>query len=243
MKGKVALVTGSSKGIGRAIALELAENGAKVIVNYAKSEKEAIEVIEQIKNKGGEGIAIKADVSRKDEIEKMFGVVKEKFGKLDVLVNNAGITKDRTLKNMSDGEWNDVISTNLNSAFYCTKFALALMGEGSSIINISSIVGMSGNFGQCNYSAAKAGLIGFTKSLAKELAKKNITVNAIAPGFIETEMTKEIPFIRKRMILATIPAERMGQPKEIAEVAAFLASGKARYLTGQVIRVDGGLSF
>ena len=243
MKGKVALVTGSSKGIGKAIAIEFADNGAKVVVNYSRSEKEAIEVVEGIKKKGGEAIAIKADISKIAEVEKMFEIIKEKFGKLDVLINNAGITRDRTLKNMSLDEWNDVITTNLNGAFYCTKLAIPIMGDGSSIVNMSSVVGLSGNFGQANYSAAKAGLIGFTKSLAKELGKRNIRVNAIAPGFIETEMTKEIPFIRKKIIVSMIPLGKMGMPEDIAKVAYFLCSDKAGYITGEVIRVDGGLSF
>lgn len=244
MKGKVALVTGSSKGIGKAIAIALAENGVNLVINYSKSEKEAQDVVEEIKKKNVDSIAVKADVSNKEDVERMFKIIQDKFGKLDILVNNAGITKDRTLKNMADEEWLSVINTNLTSAFYCAKSALNLMNEGGSIINMSSVVGISGNFGQCNYAAAKAGLIGFTKSLAKEAGKKNITVNAIAPGFIETEMTDKIPFINKQLIVhKLIPLGRMGKTKEVAELAVFLSSDKARYITGEVIKIDGGLSF
>jgi len=243
LKGKTAIVTGSSKGIGKAIALDLAKKGANIIVNYINGEDAAIKVVEEIKSIGADAIAVKADVSNKEQVESLFGAAKEKFGKIDILVNNAGITKDRSLKKMTEDEWKTVINVNLNSVFYCSQQAAYQMESGSSIINISSIVGISGNFGQTNYSASKAGIIGFTKSLAKELGGKGIRVNAIAPGFIETEMTDKIPFIKKKIMLTLVPMGRMGKPEEIAQVVSFLASSQATYINGEVIRVDGGMSF
>ena len=243
LNNKTALVTGASRGIGKSIALEFAKQGADVIVNYSKDEKNALEVVAEIKKLGRKSIAVKADVSSFDDVIKMFSVIKKEFGKLDILVNNAGITMDRTLKKMSHDEWHKVIAVNLNSVYNVTKNAMPLLQKNSHIINISSIVGLSGNFGQSNYAASKAGIIGFTKSLAKELGKHNITVNAIAPGFIESELTNKIPFIRKKIIEWMIPLKRTGLPLEVAYAAAFLASDKSNYITGQVLNINGGLSF
>ena len=242
LNNKIALVTGASRGIGRAIAIELAKQGADVIVNYSRDEKGALEVAEEIKKIGRRSIAVKADVSSFDDCSRMFGIIKKEFGKLDVLVNNAGITMDRSLKKMTQDEWNKIISVNLNSMYNVTKNALPLLQKNSHIINISSIVGLSGNFGQSNYAASKAGIIGFTKSLAKELGKHGITVNAIAPGFIESELTDKIPFIRKKIIQWMIPLKRTGLPEEVAYAAVFLASDKSSYITGQVLNINGGLA-
>ncbi len=242
IKNNVALVTGASRGIGKAIALELAMQGADIAVNFLRDEQEALNVVEEIKKLGRKSIAVKADVSNFDEVSKMFDTIKKEFGSLNILVNNAGITKDRTLKNMSQKEWEDVIDVNLTSAYNVTKNALPLLEKNSRIINISSIVGIYGNFGQTNYSASKAGIVGFTKSLAKELGKHEITVNAIAPGFIESEMTNKIKFLKKKIILWMIPLKRTGLPEEVAYLAAFLASDKASYITGQVISISGGLT-
>ena len=193
---KVALVTGASRGIGKAIAVELAKNNINIIINYNKDGQEADDAVQEIKKIGVECIAVKADVSNFEECSAMVETVKNKFGYLDILVNNAGALSDKTLKNMTKEQWDLVVKTNLYGAFNVTKNLLLLIKDGGRIINISSIVGISGNFGQTNYAASKAGIIGFTKSLARELGKRKITVNAVAPGFIETQMTKNIPFIR-----------------------------------------------
>ncbi len=243
LKGKIALVTGASQGIGNAIAIALAKEGADIIVNYAGSEDNANKVVEEVKNFGVGGVAIKADVSNLREVEGMFKKIKEKFKKLDILVNNAGIVRDRTLKNMTQEEWQKVIDTNLTGIYNVTKNALALMGDNSRIISISSVAGICGNFGQCNYSATKAGIIGFSKSLAKELGKRKITVNVIAPGFIETDMTKKIPFFRKKMVQAFIPLKEFGKVEDVANAVVFLSSEKAGYITGEVLNVGGGLNF
>ena len=240
---KVALVTGASRGIGKAIAIELAKNSVNLAVNYYRDEKEADVVVEMLKKLGVDAIAVKADVSKFEECAAMAEVIKKKFGYLDILVNNAGAIYDRTLKNMTKEQWELVVKTNLDGTFYVTKNALPLIREGGRIINISSIVGISGNHGQTNYAASKAGIMGFTKSLAKELGKQKITVNAVAPGFIETYMTKDIPFIRKKIIMAMTPLGKPGMPEDVANLVAFLASDKAGYITGEVICVDGGLSF
>lgn len=243
LKGKVALVTGASQGIGKATAIALAKEGANIIVNHIGKEEDAIKVVEEIKKLDVDAIAIKADVSNSKEVEDMFNIVKEKFKKLNILVNNAGITKDRTLKNMTQEEWQKVIDVNLTGIYNITKNALTLMKDRGRIISISSVAAFCGNFGQCNYAASKAGIIGFTKSLAKELGKRKITVNAIAPGFIETDMTKNISFFRKKMILTLTPLQEPGKPEDVANAIVFLASDKARYITGEVLNVGGGFNF
>ena len=182
-------------------------------------------------------------MSNFDEVMQMADTIQKKFGKVDILVNNAGIVRDRTLKNMTKEEWNAVINTNLTGVFHVTKSILPFMGEGGRIISISSIVGQYGNFGQCNYAAAKAGIIGFTKSLAKELGKKKITVNAVAPGFVKTSITKDIPFFRRKIINYMTTLKEEAEPEDIANVIVFLASEKSRYITGSVINIDGGLAF
>jgi len=240
---KVALVTGASRGIGRAIAIELARNNINVAINYNRDEKEAIALVEEIKRIGADSISVKADVSKFEDCAAMIEVVKKKFGYLDILVNNAGVLSDKTLKNMTNEQWDIVIKTNLYGTYNVTKNALVLIRDGGRIVNISSIIGITGNFGQTNYAASKAGVIGFTKSLARELGKRKITVNAVAPGFIDTIMTKGMPFIRKRIMLAMIPLGRAGAPEDVANLVAFLASDKAEYITGEVISIDGGLSF
>lgn len=243
MGKKVALVTGASRGIGKAIALELARSGANVVINYNSDEKEALEAVEDVKKLGVECIAAKADVSKFEDCVAMAEVVKKRFGHLDILVNNAGALSDRTLKNMTKEQWDFVLRINLDGVFNVTKSLLPLIRENGRIVNISSIVGLSGNFGQSNYAASKAGIMGFTKSLAKELGKQKITVNAVAPGFIDTQMTKAIPFLRRKMILAMIPLGRAGTPEDVANLVAFLASEKSGYVTGEVICIDGGFSF
>lgn len=243
MEKKVALVTGASRGIGKAIVLELARSGANIVINYNSDEKEAVAVVEEIKKLGVECIAAKADVSKFEDCIAMAEIVKKRFGRLDILVNNAGALSDRTLKNMTKEQWDFVLRVNLDGVFNVTKSLLPLIRENGRIVNISSIVGLSGNFGQANYAASKAGIMGFTKSLAKELGKQKITVNAVAPGFIDTPMTKGIPFLRRKMILAMIPLGRAGTPEDVANLVAFLASEKSGYVTGEVICIDGGFSF
>ena len=240
---KIALITGASRGIGKAIAIELAKNKVDIVINYNKDGEESVAVVREIKKIGVECISIKGDVSKFDECASMIEVIRKRFGCINILVNNAGVLSDKTLKNMTKEQWDIVIRTNLDGIFNVTKNALPLINDSGRIINISSIVGISGNFGQTNYAASKAGIIGFTKSLAKELGKRKITVNAVAPGFIETHMTKGVPFIKKKIMLAMIPLGRAGTPEDIANLVAFLASDKARYITGEVICIDGGLSF
>lgn len=243
LKGKTALITGASRGIGEAIAIEFAKNHADIIINYYSDKYEAQKVADKVKKYGVNCVALQADVSKADEVKRMADEIQKQFKKVDILVNNAGIVKDRTLKNMTLDEWHAVINTNLNGIFYVTKFILPLIPEGGRIISISSIVGQYGNFGQSNYAASKAGIIGFTKSLSKELGRKKITVNAIAPGFVKTAITKDIPFFRKKLISHMIPLKEEAEPEDIANAAVFLASDKSRYITGAVINVDGGLGF
>ena len=240
---KTALVTGASKGIGRAIAIELAKNKVNVVVNYNKDEKETVNVVEEIKKIGADAIAVKADVSDFKQCSSMMEIVEKKFGSLDILVNNAGILSDKTFEKMTKDQWEIVMKVNLGSMFNVTKNALPLLKDNGRIVNISSVAGINGNFGQTNYAASKAGIIGFTKSLAKELGKRKITVNAVAPGFIDSQMTKTIPFIRRKEIMSIIPLERFGMPEDVANLVAFLASDKAAYITGEVICIDGGFSF
>jgi 3-oxoacyl-[acyl-carrier protein] reductase len=246
LEGKVSLVTGASRGIGKAIALKLASLGSKVAVNYvaieASNKADADNVVESVVRLGGEAIAVEADVRNSEAVKAMVEQVTNEWGTINILVNNAGINRDTLLLRMSDDAWDDVIDTNLRGAYLCTRFALRSMmrQEWGRIISISSVVGRVGNAGQSNYAASKGGIIAFTKSVAREMGSRNITVNAVAPGFIVTEMTDKLPSERKEATLAMIPLQRLGQPEDVAELVAFLASEKAGYITGQVITVDGG---
>jgi 3-oxoacyl-[acyl-carrier protein] reductase len=243
LEGNVALVTGASRGIGREIALELARQGADVAVNYSGNEAKANEVVDLIKELGREAIAIQCDVSNSEAVTSMVKETIERFGRLDILVNNAGITRDNLLMRMKEEEWDDVININLKGVFLVTKAVTRQMMKQRSgrIINVASIVGVSGNPGQANYVAAKAGVIGLTKTTAKELSSRNITVNAIAPGFISTDMTDKLTEEVKADMLRVIPLSRFGEPKDIAKVAAFLASEDSAYMTGQTLHIDGGM--
>lgn len=241
LQDQVALVTGASRGIGRAIALALATEGAKVVVNYASSATAADELVAEIAGMGGEAIALKADVSQADQVDALVAAVMEKWGRVDVLVNNAGITRDTLLLRMKPDDWQAVIDLNLTGVFLCTRAISKIMLKQRSgrMINISSVVGEMGNAGQANYSAAKAGVIGFTKAVAKEVASRGITVNAVAPGFIATDMTHGL---NADDILKMIPLARYGQPEDVAGVVRFLAADPAAaYITGQTINVDGGM--
>jgi 3-oxoacyl-[acyl-carrier protein] reductase len=243
LTGKVALVTGASRGIGRAIALRLAEAGADVIVNYAGSEAAAADTVSKVKELGREALMIRANVSSAEEVNNMFKEALDRFGQIDILVNNAGITRDNLLMRMKEEEWDEVIAINLKGVFNCIKAATRPMMKQRSgkIINITSVVGVLGNPGQANYVAAKAGVIGLTKTTARELASRGITVNAVAPGFIDTDMTASLPDEVKSGLLAQIPLGRLGQADEIAKVVLFLASDAAGYMTGQTLHVDGGM--
>jgi len=243
LENKVALVTGASRGIGKAIALDLARNGASVAVNYAGNEAKANEVVDEIKANGGNAFAIRADVSNADDVTDMIKQVISQYGQLDILVNNAGITRDNLIMRMKDSEWDDVINTNLKGVFLCTKGVTRQMMKQRSgrIINITSVVGVSGNPGQANYVAAKAGVIGLTKTSAKELASRNITVNAVAPGFITTDMTDELTDDLKAEMLKQIPLAKLGEPSDIANIVTFIASEKSKYITGQTFHVNGGM--
>ncbi|MDD3704793.1 MAG: 3-oxoacyl-[acyl-carrier-protein] reductase [Clostridiaceae bacterium] len=243
LKGKTAIVTGGSRGIGRAIALELAACGANVVVNYTRNSTAAEAVVAEIKSMGTIGMAVKADVSITSEVENLVNEVLNTLGSIDILVNNAGITRDNLIIRMTEKEFDDVINTNLKGAFICTKAVSKVMIKQKSgkIINVSSVVGIVGNAGQSNYAAAKAGIIGFTKSMAKELAKRNINVNAVAPGFIQTDMTSVLSDKVKEEFINSIPLMRIGKPEDIAKAAAFLASEYSDYITGQVINIDGGM--
>lgn len=243
LSGKVALVTGASRGIGRSIALRLAETGADVIVNYAGSEAAAAETVAKVKELGRQSIMIRANVGNTEEVNNMFKEAIDQFGQIDILVNNAGITRDNLLMRMKEDEWDDVITTNLKGVFNCIKAATRPMMKQrfGRIINITSVVGVLGNPGQANYVAAKAGVIGLTKTTARELASRGITVNAVAPGFIDTDMTASLPEEAKAGLLGQIPLARLGQPDEIAKVVCFLASDMASYMTGQTLHVDGGM--
>jgi 3-oxoacyl-(acyl-carrier-protein) reductase len=239
---KACLVTGGSRGIGRAIALELGRRGACVAVGYANNKEAAEQVVAEIATSGGESFSVGFDVADSEAVGPAVASVIERFGKIDVLVNNAGITRDRSLAKMSNEEWDAVLQTNLGSVFHLTSSVLPHMVQAGygRIVNISSVIGLHGNFGQANYAAAKAGIIGFTKSAALELARKGITVNAIAPGFIETEMIAAMPDEVRTAILAKIPMGRFGRPEEIAQLVAFLVSN-GDYITGQVIEINGGM--
>ncbi len=240
---KSALVTGASRGIGRSIALQLAEEGYNVAVNYAGSKEKAEAVVEEIKAKGVDSFAIQANVADADEVKAMIKEVVSQFGSLDVLVNNAAITRDNLLMRMKEQEWDDVIDTNLKGVFNCIQKATPQMlrQRSGAIINLSSVVGAVGNPGQANYVATKAGVIGLTKSAARELASRGITVNAVAPGFIVSDMTDALSDELKEQMLTQIPLARFGQDTDIANTVAFLASDKAKYITGQTIHVNGGM--
>ena len=243
LDGKCALVTGASRGIGRAIAVKLASEGAKVALNYAGNAAAAEEVKKEIEAAGGQAITVQADVSDPASVEAMIQTVVDAFGQIDILVNNAGITRDGLLLRMKDEDFDAVINTNLKGIFYTTKLVSKLMMKKrfGRIVNMASVVGLTGNAGQTNYAAAKAGVIGFSKSAAKELAARGITVNMVAPGFIETDMTAVIPEKAKEAMMGGIPLGRAGKPEDVANAVLFLVSDQAAYITGQVLKVDGGM--
>ncbi len=242
LEGKRAIVTGGSMGIGASIAKVLARQGADVAINYRKHDTEARQVVAEIESLGRTGLAIKADVANFADAQRMVDEVKEKFGGLDILVNNAGINRDSVVWKMTEQQWDEVLDTNLKGYFNYIHAAVGIFREQKSgkIVNVTSINGLRGKFGQTNYSASKAGIIGLTKALARELGKSNVNVNAVAPGLIETEMMKDAPETVKEAALAEIVLGRLGKPEEVAEVIAFLCSEAARHITGEVIRVDGG---
>lgn len=243
LTGKTAVVTGGSRGIGRAICIELAKQGANIVVNFSGSEEKAKAVVEEIEALGPKAIAVQANVADSASVDGLMKQALEAFGSIDILVNNAGITRDNLLMRMKEQEWDDVIDTNLKGVFLCTKAVTRQMMKqrAGRIINISSIVGVAGNPGQANYVAAKAGVIGLTKTTAQELASRNILVNAIAPGFITTEMTDALPEELKESMLKQIPLAKLGQPEDIAKAVAFFASDSASYITGQTLHIDGGM--
>lgn len=241
---KVALVTGGSRGIGKEIAIGLAKDGYDLVITYNSSIESANQVVEEIKSLGQKGIAVKADVSIKEEVDSLFSIIADEFGSVDIVINNAGITKDNLLMRMSEDDWDQVMDVNLKSVYLTTKAAIKGMMKKryGKIINISSVVGVMGNAGQGNYSASKAGIIGFTKSMAKELSSRGIRVNAIAPGFIKTEMTEKLSDNVKEMMLSGIPLGYFAEPRDVSNLVNFLASDKSDYITGQVIQIDGGMN-
>lgn len=244
LQGKCAVITGASRGIGREIALKYAEEGANIVLNYRNSETEALQLKEELDKLGSNTLIVKANVSKLEEAEKLIKEAKEVFGRVDILVNNAGITKDNLIMRMKEEDFDSVIDVNLKGAFNCLKAVTPIMirQKAGKIINMSSVVGVIGNAGQVNYCASKAGLIGMTKSLAREIGGKNINVNAIAPGFIDTDMTKVLSEDQKKNILSQVPLKRFGNALDIANLALFLASNQSNYITGQVINVDGGMA-
>ena len=243
LANKTALVTGASRGIGRATAIELAKAGAKVAVNYAGNRAAAEEVVAQIQAAGGQAFMVQADVGDAAAVDAMVKSVVEQFGSIDILVNNAGITRDNLIMRMKEEDWDAEIHTNLKGIFNCTKVVTKLMMKQryGRIVNMTSVVGVMGNAGQSNYAAAKAGVIGFTKSMAKELASRNITVNAVAPGYISTDMTADLPDQAKADLQSQIPLQRLGNPADVASAVLFLVSPGADYITGQTLHVDGGM--
>lgn len=243
LKGKTAVITGASRGIGRAIALKLAKHGANVVVNYRNSVEAVAQVVKEIEALGVKVLAIQADISIYSDVENMIKKCVEEFGSIDILVNNAGITKDGLLMRMKEEDFDSVIDINLKGAFNCTRHVAAIMLKQRSgrIINISSVTGITGNAGQVNYSAAKAGIIGMTKSVAREFGSRGVTCNAVAPGYIQTDMTEALPAKVKDAMMGTIPLKRLGSPEDVTNVVAFLATDEAAYITGQVINVDGGM--
>ncbi len=244
LEHKIAIVTGGSRGIGREIALELAKKGANIVINYSGNSEAANKVAKEIEVLGRQTLVIQANVADPNEVNSMFQKTLETFGKIDILVNNAGITRDNLMMRMKEEEWDTVINTNLKGVYNCMKAATRPMMKQKSgkIINISSVVGILGNPGQVNYVAAKAGVIGMTKTIAKELASKGINVNAVAPGFIKTDMTEELPDVIKENLLNEIPLKEFGNPEDVAKAVCFLASEDARYITGQTLSVDGGMA-
>lgn len=243
LSGKIALVTGGSRGIGREIAIELAKHGASIAISYVSNEEKAIEVIESIQEYSVKAMCVKADVSREEEVERLVDTVKKQLGPIDILVNNAGINMDALIIRMKTQEWDQVIDTNLKGTYLCTRLVAKdmLKKRYGKIINITSVAGVAGNIGQSNYSASKAGIIGFTKAVAKELASRNINVNAIAPGLIETDMAQALKEEIRESLIKSVPMGRLGSPKDIANIVVFLASDKSDYITGQTINVDGGM--
>ena len=243
LKGKNVIVTGATRGIGKEIALTLAQNGANIAINYRNYNDEIVELINALKEFGADVLAIKCDVSKSNEVENFVSEIKNHFSSIDILVNNAGITKDGLILRMKDQDFDDVLNVNLKGTFNTTKFVSQVMfkQKHGKIVNISSVVGLIGNAGQSNYSASKAGVIGFSKSVAKELASRNININVVAPGYIDTDMTKSLPDRVKEEILKSIPMTKLGNPKEVANLVLFLSSNLSDYITGQVINVDGGM--
>ncbi len=242
LKDKIALVTGASRGIGKAIAQSFSKEGATVIINYKQNQQEAKDVLQKIESTGGKAITIQADVSNKEQVKDMFSEIKKTFGELDILVNNAGIMKDNLIVNTLEEEWDATIDTNLKGTFYCLQQATKMMClNGGKIINITSIVGVKGNPGQIAYCASKAGIIGMTKTAAKELGEIGITVNAIAPGLTDTSMISHLSDNQMSKYVNQTPLGRIAEPQEIANLATFLASESAKYINGQIIRIDGGM--
>ena len=243
LKGKNAIITGASRGIGREIALTLAENGANIVINYRNYNNEIEALVKDIEAKGVKIVTVKCDVSNFEEVENLISEAKEKLGSIDILVNNAGITKDGLLMRMKQEDFESVLDVNLKGVFNTTKLITPIMMKqrAGKIINISSVVGLVGNAGQCNYAASKAGVIGFSKSIARELAPRGVNINVVAPGYIDTDMTNGLSDKVKESILQTIPMKKMGSTKDVANLVLFLSSGLSDYITGQVINVDGGM--